>query len=119
MSRITPPSGLDATLQDDESVPLLTEEVALPPGVRPPLPGSTEDIDWVDLADRLRVAVLAELNEEVARMLSARMAESVRAAIGPAISQASAALQADLEVRVGEAVDRAVSAEIQRLRSPR
>lgn len=101
---------------EDDAVPLLTEEVILPEGLRPDEPSAIDDLDWVELADRLRESVMAELGDSVARMLSARMAESVRAAIGPALSQASAALRIELEAKVSEAVDRAVSAEIQRLR---
>ncbi|MFZ9406895.1 MAG: hypothetical protein ACO26U_07350 [Burkholderiaceae bacterium] len=115
------PAGLsghdaDAPDGDDDAVPLLTEEVELPAGHHGP--GALDDLDWVDLADRLRQSVMAELGDSVTRLLSARMAESVRLAIGPALSQASASLRADLELRVSEAVDRAVSAEIQRLRKP-
>ena len=101
---------------DDDAVPLLTDEIVLPTGLRPSEPGAIDELDWVELADRLRDAVMAELGDSVTRMLSVRMAESVRAAIGPALSQASAALRIELESRVSEAVDRAVSAEIQRLR---
>lgn len=104
---------------EDDAVPLLTEEVILPEGLRPSEPSAIDDLDWVELADRLRESVMAELGDSVTRMLSVRMAESVRAAIGPALSQASAALRIELESRVSEAVDRAVSAEIQRLRKPR
>jgi hypothetical protein len=114
-----PPVSLDpADPDDDDAVPLLTEEVQLPPGLQTALPGALDALDWVALADRLREAVMSELHDGVAQLLSARMAESVRAAIGPAIAQAGAALRADLEDRVSEAVDRAVSAEIQRLRGP-
>jgi len=105
-----------AGLTDDEAVPLLTDEIVLPDGLRANHPRGIDDLDWVELADRLRESVMAELGDSVARMLSVRMAESVRAAIGPALSQASAALRVELESRVSEAVDRAVSAEIQRLR---
>ena len=57
---------------DDDAVPLLTEEVVLPAGLR--APGAIDDLDWVDLADRLRESVMAELGDSVTRMLSARMA---------------------------------------------
>jgi hypothetical protein len=113
-----PPVSLDPAADDDDAVPLLTEEVQLPPGLQTAMPGALDALDWVALADRLREAVMSELHEGVAQLLSARMAESVRAAIGPAIAQAGTALRADLEDRVSEAVDRAVSAEIQRLRGP-
>lgn len=113
-----PPDVLSHETDEDDAVPLLTEEVLLPAGLRADIPGTLDTLDWVALADRLRDAVMSELNEGVAQLLSARMAESVRAAIGPALVQASAALRMDLESRVSEAVDRAVSAEIQRLRGP-
>ena len=112
------PRLTDSLLGEDDAVPLLTEEVVLPEGLRPSEPSAIDDLDWVELADRLRESVMAELGDSVARMLSVRMAESVRAAIGPALSQASAALRIELEAKVSEAVDRAVSAEIQRLRKP-
>jgi hypothetical protein len=108
--------GVHPLDHDDDAVPLLTEEVVLPAGLQ--APSAIDDLDWVELADRLRESVMAELGDSVTRMLSARMAESVRLAIGPALSQASASLRADLELKVSEAVDRAVSAEIQRLRKP-
>jgi len=115
-TRLRGPADWPAT--EDDAVPLLTEEILLPEGLRPSEPSAIEDLDWVDLADRLRESVMAELGDSVTRMLSVRMAESVRAAIGPALSQASAALRVELEAKVSEAVDRAVSAEIQRLRKP-
>jgi hypothetical protein len=118
MQQTPPPATLTSVIDDDDAVPLLTEEVHLPHDLMADSSVALESLDWVALADRLRDAVMAELNDGVAQLLSARMAESVRAAIGPALVQASAALRADLETRVSEAVDRAVSAEIQRLRGP-
>jgi len=105
-------SGADA---GDEAIPMLTEVVEVPRYDRSELPSTLVEIDWAQLAMRVRENVLEGLLGRADALLDAQLRASLQAVIGRATESLAADLGTTLEQLIRDLVARAVAEEITRV----
>lgn len=127
-------------MQDDDSIPMLTEEIAFgapqaapappapPAPVYPAGPEAVEnlpepraegrsELDWDALADEIRERVLRDLHDRIDYALETRIVETISAALQLALRDMTAQLHESLRDSMREIVGAAVTQEIEALRT--
>jgi hypothetical protein len=99
----------------DDAIPMLTEVVEVPRYDRSELPRTLVEIDWAQLAMRVRENVLEGLLGRSDAMLDAQLRSSLQAVIGRATASLAADLGTTLEQLIRDLVARAVTEEITRV----
>ncbi|HMN63738.1 MAG TPA: hypothetical protein PKB08_01965 [Burkholderiaceae bacterium] len=99
----------------DDAIPMLTEVVEVPRYDRSELPRTLVEIDWAQLAMRVRENVLEGLLGRSDAMLDAQLRASLQAVIGRATESLAADLGTTLEQLIRDLVARAVTEEITRV----
>lgn len=99
----------------DDAIPMLTEVVEVPRYDRSELPRTLVEIDWAQLAMRVRENVLEGLIGRSDAMLDAQLRASLQAVIGRATESLAADLGTTLEQLIRDLVARAVTEEITRV----
>ena len=99
----------------DDAIPMLTEIVEVPRYDRSELPRTLVEIDWAQLAMRVRENVLEGLLGRSDAMLDAQLRASLQAVIGRATESLAADLGTTLEQLIRDLVARAVTEEITRV----
>jgi uncharacterized membrane-anchored protein YjiN (DUF445 family) len=99
----------------DEAIPMLTEIVQVPRYVAEDLPKSLDDVDWAELAERVRENVTERLTRRSQVLLDAQMRESLQAVVDRAAESLASELRASLSQMMRDIVARAVTEEITRV----
>ena len=99
----------------DDAIPLLTEVVEVPRYDSSELPRTLVEIDWAQLAMRVRGNVLDGLLRRSDALLDAQLRASLQAVIGRATESLAADLGTTLEQLIRDLVARAVTEEITRV----
>lgn len=99
----------------DEAIPMLTEIVQVPRYVAEDLPKSLDDVDWAELAERVRENVTERLTRRSQALLDAQMRESLQAVVDRAAESLASELRASLSQMMRDIVARAVTEEITRV----
>ena len=114
------PSGTPAR----EDVPVLTEVIAdtdakaAPPSSDGPTAGNPAKAELNDLEQRLRQSILNALSAQIASSLEEALRLRLEDHLQRKLADLSTQIKADLELRVRDAVKRAVDVEIARRRGP-
>ena len=99
----------------DDAIPMLTEVVEVPRYDRSELPRTLVEIDWAQLAMRVRENVLEGLLGRSDALLDAQLRSSLHAVIGRATESLAADLGTTLEQLIRDLIARAVTEEITRV----
>ncbi|MCA3177304.1 MAG: hypothetical protein O9345_24355 [Burkholderiaceae bacterium] len=99
----------------DAAIPMLTEIVQVPRYVAQDLPKSLDDVDWAELAERVRENVTERLTRRSQALLDAQMRESLQAVVDRAAESLASELRASLSQMMRDIVARAVTEEITRV----
>jgi uncharacterized membrane-anchored protein YjiN (DUF445 family) len=99
----------------DEAIPMLTEIVQVPRYAIEDLPETLEEVDWSELAERVRVNVTERLTRRSQALLDAQLRESLEAVVDRAAESLAAELRASLSQMVRDIVGRAVTEELTRV----
>jgi uncharacterized membrane-anchored protein YjiN (DUF445 family) len=99
----------------DEAIPMLTEIVQVPRYVAEELPKSLDDVDWAELAERVRENVTERLTRRSQALLDAQLRESLQAVVDRAAESLASELRASLSQMVRDIVARAVTEELTRV----
>jgi len=99
----------------DEAIPMLTEIVQVPRYAIEDLPETLEEVDWSELAERVRVNVTERLARRSQALLDAQLRESLEAVVDRAAESLAAELRASLSQMVRDIVGRAVTEELTRV----
>jgi len=108
--------GSAAPKPGSEAIPMLTEIVEVPAYSAENLPATLRDINWDDVATRVRSQVSEHLAERIGAILDLELHKALQAALEPAIDTVSRTLHESLRQRMQAAIDEAVSLEIARVR---
>ncbi len=100
---------------NDDAIPMLTEVLEVPRYDRSELPRSLSELDWAQLAMRVRENVLEGLLGRPDALLDPQLRASLQAVIGRATESLAADLGAVLEHAIRDLVARAVEEEITRV----
>jgi uncharacterized membrane-anchored protein YjiN (DUF445 family) len=95
--------------------PTLTEVVQVPRYAVGDLPDSLGDIDWADLAQRIRENVLERLMRRSEQMLEPQLRTTLDAITARACESLAAELNATLSQMIRDVVARSVNEELTRL----
>ncbi|MFM1987754.1 MAG: hypothetical protein RJA99_711 [Pseudomonadota bacterium] len=99
----------------DLPIPMLTEIVEVPRYAPETLPAELEDVDWAELAERVRENVAERLTRRSQALLDAALRDSLRAVVDRAAESLAAELRTSLTQMVRDIVGRAVDEEITRV----
>jgi uncharacterized membrane-anchored protein YjiN (DUF445 family) len=99
----------------DEAIPMLTEIVQVPRYAVEDLPATLEEVDWSELAERVRVNVTERLTRRSQALLDAQLRDSLEAVVDRAAESLAAELRASLSQMVRDIVGRAVTEELTRV----
>jgi uncharacterized membrane-anchored protein YjiN (DUF445 family) len=99
----------------DEAIPMLTEIVDVPRYVPETLPRTLEEVDWSELAERVRENVAERLVRRTQTLLDAALRDSMQAVIERAAETVASELRASMERMVRDLVARAVNEELTRV----
>ena len=99
----------------DEPIPMLTEVVQVPRYDAEDLPDSLADVDWGDLAERVRENVLERLLRRSDTLLDANLGSTLRPALERAMESLSLELHGAMNRMIRDIVGRAVTEELTRL----
>jgi uncharacterized membrane-anchored protein YjiN (DUF445 family) len=99
----------------DEAIPMLTEVVQVPRYLAEELPASLGDVDWAELAERVRENVTERLTRRSQALLDAQLRESLQTVVDRAAESLASELRASLSQMVRDIVARAVTEEITRV----
>lgn len=111
----TPSAPRGAEPGPDEAIPMLTDIVQVPRYAAGDLPASLGDVDWAELAERVRENVTERLTRRSQALLDAQMLESLQTVVDRAAESLAAELRASLSQMVRDVVARAVTEEITRV----
>lgn len=109
------PAAAASAATGDDAIPLLTEVVEVPRYDSGELPRSLVEIDWAQLAMRVRENVLEGLLGRSDALLDAQLHASLQAVIGRATESLAADLGTTLGQLIRDLVARAVTEEITRV----
>lgn len=99
----------------DLPIPMLTEIVEVPRYAPEELPAELDDVDWAELAERVRENVAERLTRRSQALLDTALRESLRAVVDRAAESLAAELRTSLTQMVRDIVGRAVDEEITRV----
>jgi uncharacterized membrane-anchored protein YjiN (DUF445 family) len=99
----------------DEAIPMLTEIVEVPRYAIEDLPATLEEVDWSELAERVRVNVTERLTRRSQALLDAQLRDSLEAVVDRAAESLAAELRVSLSQMVRDIVGRAVTEELTRV----
>jgi hypothetical protein len=108
--------GSAAPKPGGEAIPMLTEIVEVPAYSAENLPATLRDINWDEVAARVRRQVSEHLADRIGAILDLELNKALQAALGPAVDTISRTLHESLRQRMQAAIDEAVSLEIARVR---
>jgi hypothetical protein len=109
-------SGSTAPKPGAEAIPMLTEIVDVPAYSADNLPATLREIDWDEVASRVRRQVSDHLAERIGAVLNVELHKALLAALAPAVDTVSRTLHETLRQRMQAAIDEAVALEIARVR---
>ncbi|MEI6546786.1 MAG: hypothetical protein WCN85_07185 [Burkholderiales bacterium] len=109
-------SGSAAPKHGSEAIPMLTEIVEVPVYSAENLPATLREIDWEEVAGRVRRQVSEHLAERIGAVLDLELHKALQTALAPAVDSISRTLHETLRERMQTAIDEAVALEIARLR---
>ncbi len=95
---------------------MLTEIVEVPAYSAEHLPATLREIDWDEVAGRVRRQVSEHLAERIGAILDLELHKALQTALTPAVDSISHALHETLRQRMQAAIDEAVAIEIARVR---
>lgn len=99
----------------DDPIPMLTEVVQVPRYDTEDLPESLADVDWGDLAERVRENVLERLLRRSDTLLDANLHSTLQPALERATESLTLELHGALNRMIRDIVGRAVTEELTRL----
>ena len=99
----------------DEPIPMLTEVVQVPRYDTEDLPASLADVDWGDLAERVRENVLERLLRRSDTLLDANLHDTLQPALERAMEALTQELHGAMNRMIRDIVGRAVTEELTRL----
>ncbi len=105
----------DQDSNNDLVFPTLTEVVQVPRYSSAELPDSLADIDWADLAQRVRENVLERLMRRSEQMLEPQLRTTLDAITARACESLAGELNATLSQMIRDVVARSVNEELTRL----
>ena len=108
--------GSTAPKPGSEAIPMLTEIVEVPAYSAESLPATLRDINWDEVAERVRKQVSEHLAERIGAVLDLELNKALQTALEPAVETISHRLHDSLRERMQAAIDEAVSLEIARVR---
>jgi uncharacterized membrane-anchored protein YjiN (DUF445 family) len=94
---------------------MLTEIVEVPRYAVEDLPATLEEVDWSELAERVRVNVTERLTRRSQALLDAQLRDSLEAVVDRAAESLAAELRVSLSQMVRDIVGRAVTEELTRV----
>jgi hypothetical protein len=100
---------------EEMTIPMLTEIVQVPRYAREELPASLEEVDWAELAERIRENVTERLSRRAQALLDAQLRESLAVIVDRATESLAAELRDAVSRMVGDIVGRAVNEELTRV----
>ena len=109
-------SGSAAPKLGSEAIPMLTEIVEVPVYSAANLPATLREIDWDEVAGRVRRQVSEHLAERIGAALNLELQKALQTALAPAVDTISRTLHETLRQRMQAAIDEAVALEIARVR---
>jgi len=109
-------SGSAAPKLGSEAIPMLTEIVEVPVYSAANLPATLREIDWDEVAGRVRRQVSEHLAERIGAVLDLELHKALQTALAPAVDSVSRTLHETLRQRMQAAIDEAVALEIARVR---
>ncbi len=109
-------SGSAPPKPGSEAIPMLTEIVEVPAYSAENLPKALREIDWDEVADRVRRQVNDHLAERIGAVLDVELHRALQTALAPAVDSVSRTLHETLRQRMQAAIDEAVALEIARVR---
>jgi uncharacterized membrane-anchored protein YjiN (DUF445 family) len=95
--------------------PTLTEVVQVPRYTSAELPDNLADIDWADLAQRVRENVFERLTRRSEQMLEPQLSNTLEAITARACESLASELNASLSQMIRDVVARSVNEELTRL----
>ena len=108
-------AGLLADPPADEPIPMLTEVVQVPRYDAEDLPGSLAEVDWGDLAERVRENVLERLLRRSDTLLDTNLGSTLQPALERAMDALTQELHGAMNRMIRDIVGRAVTEELTRL----
>ena len=111
-----PSAELPPGVQDDESIPTLTEILQAPALADTPVPASLSDADLDALAQRLRDNLTAGIGRQADAIFGAQLRATLRVMLERSAEQMANDLYTALSQQTRDLVARAVADEIARLR---
>jgi hypothetical protein len=111
-----PSAELPPGVQDDESIPTLTEILQAPVLADTPVPASLSDADLDALAQRLRDNLTAGIGRQADAIFGAQLRATLRVMLERSAEQMANDLYTALSQQTRDLVARAVADEIARLR---
>jgi len=99
----------------DEAIPMLTEIVQVPRYTDEELPATLDEVDWAELAERVRENVTERLARRSQALVDAQLRESLQSVIDRAAESLAAELRATMTQVVRDIVARAVNEELTRV----
>jgi hypothetical protein len=111
-----PSADLPPGVQDDESIPTLTEILQAPALADTPVPASLSDADLDALAQRLRDNLTAGIGRQADAIFGAQLRATLRVMLERSAEQMANDLYTALSQQTRDLVARAVADEIARLR---
>jgi hypothetical protein len=108
--------GSAAPKPGSEAIPMLTEIVEVPAYSAENLPATLRDINWDEVAGRVRKQISEHLAERIGAILDRELHKALQSALEPAVETISRTLHETLRQRMQAAIDEAVSLEIARVR---
>ncbi len=101
----------------DETIPLLTEVLELPPELDDGLPRTLDEVDWSRLALQVREQVLDDLLRQPERFLDEPLRERVQRVVERGTRALAIEIRASVEESVREAIALAVAEELTRVQA--
>ena len=109
------PAAVPAAGAADLPIPMLTEIVEVPRYAPEELPATLEEVDWAELAERVRENVAERLTRRSQALLDAALRDSLQAVVDRAAESLASELRGSLTQMVRDIVGRAVNEEITRV----
>lgn len=110
-----PPSPPASAGVPDEAIPMLTEIVQVPRYSDAELPATLGEVDWAELAERVRENVTERLARRSQLLIDAQLRESLQSVIDRAAESLAAELRTTMTQVVRDIVAHAVTEELTRV----
>jgi uncharacterized membrane-anchored protein YjiN (DUF445 family) len=104
-----------AKAASDEAIPMLTEIVQVPRYTSEELPETLSEVDWAELAERVRQNVTERLTRRSQALLDSQLRGTLEVVLDRAAESLAAELHESLTQMVRDIVGRAVTEELTRV----